>query len=125
MKRQVFADFLAQHPCVDVHSPLAECQDYVQIKLWTLAFDGSKHQKGAGAGTVITSHEGVDKKFMYRLDVQCSNNQAEYEALIIGLKLLKSLDVKTVQIMRDSQLVINQLLVEYKCNSSILEGYIS
>ena len=71
----------------------------MQIKPWTLAFDGSKHQKGVGAGVVITSPEGVDKKFMYRLDVQCSNNQAEYEALIIGLKLLKSLGAKAVQII--------------------------
>ena len=61
---------------------------------------------------------------MYRLDVQYSNNQVEYEALIISLKLLKSLDVTIVQIMGDSQLVINRLLGEYKCNSLILEEYL-
>ena len=72
---------------------------------------------------VINSPEEVDKKFMYRLDVRCSNNQAEYEALIISLKLLKSLNVQTVQIMGDSQLVINQL-GEYKCNSLMLEEYL-
>ena len=79
----------------------------MQIKPWTLAFNGSKHQKGVGAGVVITSPERVDEKFMYRLDVQCSNNQVEYEALIISLKLLKSLDMTTVQIMGDSKLVVN------------------
>ena len=73
---------------------------------------------------VITSPEGTDEKFMYRLDVECSNNQAEYEALIIGLKMLKSLDAKVIQIMGDSQLVINQLLGEYRCNSPILEEYL-
>ena len=72
------------------------------IKPWTLAFDGSKHQKGVGVGVVITSLKGVHKKFIYQLDVQCSNNQAEYEALIISLKLLKSLYVKTMQIIGDS-----------------------
>ena len=96
MKGQVLADFLAQHPCIEIHNPLAEYQRYVQIKPWTLPFDGSKHQKGFRARVVITSPEGVNKKFMYRLDVQCSNNQAKYEAFIISLKLLKSLDVKTV-----------------------------
>ena len=56
---------------------------------------------------VITSLKEVDEKFMYRLDIQCSNNQSKYEALIISLKILKSLDVKTVHIVGDSQLVIN------------------
>ena len=82
IKGQVLADFLAQHPCVEVQNPLTECYGYVQIKSWTLAFDGLKHQKGVGVGVVITSLEGVDKKFMYRLNVQCSSNQADYEALM-------------------------------------------
>ena len=73
---------------------------------------------------VITSPKEVDKKFMYQLDIQCSNNQAEYEAIIIGLKLLKSLNVKNVQVMGDSQLVINQLLGKYRCNNQILEEYV-
>ena len=57
-------------------------------------------------------------------NVQYFNNQIEYQTLIIGLKLFKSLDVKAVQIMGDSQIVINQLLGEYKCNSPTLEGYL-
>ena len=57
----------------------------MQIKLWTLAFDGSKHQKGVGPRVVITNLEGV-----------------EYKAFIIGLKLLKSLYANIVQIMGDS-----------------------
>ena len=84
MKRQALADFLAQHPWLEIQNPLANCQDYVQIKPWTLAFDGSKHQMRVGEGIVITSSEGVEEKFIYRLDIQCSNNQAKYEAFIIG-----------------------------------------
>ena len=40
MKGQVLANFLAQHPCIEVQNPLVECQGYVQIKPWTLAFNG-------------------------------------------------------------------------------------
>ena len=66
-------------------------------------------KKEVGIGVVITNPnlEGVDKKFIYQLDVQCSNNQVKFEALIISLKLLKYLDVKTVQIIEDSQLAFN------------------
>ena len=124
MKRHMLTNFLAQHSCIEVQNPLAKSQGYVQVKPWTLAFDRSKHRNGVGAGVVITSPKIVDKKFMYRLDVQCSDNQAGYEALIISLKLLRSLDVKTVQIMGYSQLLINQLLGEYKYNNPTLEEYI-
>ena len=74
MKGRVLVDFLTQHLCIEMQSPLVECQGYVQIKPWTLAFDGSKHQNGVGARVVITSPEEVDRKFMYWLDVQYSNN---------------------------------------------------
>ena len=67
-----------------------------------LALDGSKHQKGAGAGIVIASPNGVESKYMCSLDLQCSNNQVEYQALILGLKVLLSMDAKMIKILGDS-----------------------
>ncbi|KAK2991826.1 hypothetical protein RJ640_006386 [Escallonia rubra] len=55
----------------------------------------------------------------------CSNNQAEYVALIIGLEILLDMRVTTVQISGDSQLVIKQLNGEFKCNAPGLEMYFS
>ena len=57
---------------------------------------------------------------MCSLDLQCSNNQAEYQALILGLKLLLTMDAKVITIMKDSQLVIKQLIGEYKFNNLTL-----
>lgn len=46
-----------------------------------------------------------------------TNNQAEYEALIVGLELMIDMGVKNVIIRGDSQLVIHQLIGDFKCQS--------
>ena len=58
IKGQVKADFLAQHPCINVTDPLAEPILCINLKPWVLMFDGSKTKKGAGAGIAITSLDG-------------------------------------------------------------------
>ena len=42
VKGQALADFLAEHPCVDIQDLLDNCQGYVQLEPWVMAFDGSK-----------------------------------------------------------------------------------
>ncbi|KAL6189319.1 hypothetical protein ACLB2K_040708 [Fragaria x ananassa] len=51
-------------------------------------------------------------------------NQAEYEALIIGLEMLLDLGVREVQVFGDSLLIVNQLVVKFKCLSSSIEPYL-
>lgn len=58
-----------------------------------------------------------------QLEYECTNNQAEYEALIIRLEILLYWHELVVQIFGDSQLVINQLSIEYKCTSMALISY--
>ena len=52
-----------------------------------------------------------------------TNNQAEYQALIKGLELLKEVHVDAVEIFGDSMLVINQLAEIYECRSEVLITY--
>ena len=85
-----------------------------------LTFDGSKHQKESGAGIVITSPNRVESKYMCSLDLQYSNNQAEYRALILDLRVLLSMEAKVFKILGDSQLIIKQLVAEYKCKNPAL-----
>ncbi|CAL2240320.1 unnamed protein product [Prunus armeniaca] len=90
---------------------------------WTMYFDGSSTETRSGAGVVIESPQGQRWQFAFQLDFKCTNNQAEYEALIIGLEILKEMKATRVLVYGDSQLVINQLTVEYQCTSENLTMY--
>lgn len=64
---------------------------------------------GEGAGVWIYNLENDPSKgHAYRLNFKCTNNMAEYEALLLGLKLVKRLGAIRVSIMGDSELVIKQ-----------------
>jgi ribonuclease HI len=54
----------------------------------------------------------------------CTNNQAEYEALLFGLELLNFIRVKHVKAFGDSQLVVQQVLEEYQCFDGTLNSYL-
>ena len=92
---------------------------FVGQKSWMMYFDGSKHRGGAGIGILIISPTGVPTKFSIEVEDQKSNNEVEYEALIVGLQLLLDLNAKIVTVKGDSQLVVKQLTGEYNCLNNI------
>ena len=57
---------------------------------------------------------GEPTKFLFEIDKDYSINEAEYEALILGLEILTEKGIKTIEIIRDSQLVIKQVSKKYK-----------
>ena len=52
-----------------------------------------------------------------RLDYLCTNNEAEYEALLFGLEILKDAGVTHVEVYGDSLLVVQQVAKIFQCNS--------
>ncbi|KAI5348967.1 hypothetical protein L3X38_001854 [Prunus dulcis] len=60
--------------------------------LWTLFVDGSSNAQGCGAGLVLVSPDKVALEYALRFKFQASNNEAEYEALLGGLRLAKEMD---------------------------------
>jgi len=78
--------------------------------LWFLEFDGSVNKLGAGAGVWIHNKQNSHAEGQaYRLNFRCTNNMTEYEALLLGLRLVKSLQAIKVSILGDSDLVIQQV----------------
>jgi len=114
VKGQIMANFITQH-CGVV--------DALEIVPWTLFFDGSTCDRGAGMGIVLISPRGKKYEFSLPIAATSTNNQAEYQALIKGLELLKEVHANAVEIFGDSMLVINQLAEIYECRSEVLIAY--
>ena len=63
---------------------------------------------------VLISPEGKIMKYTARLQFPTTNNEAEYEALLIGLSLARVLETKTLIVQADSQLIIGQVKRDYE-----------
>ena len=70
-------------------------------------FDGSVAKVGAGASVFIISPIRDFKGLSYKLNFECTNNVAEYESLLLGMHDLKYMGAKMIQVIGDSELVIN------------------
>ena len=55
---------------------------------WRMNFDGAASKEGVGVGVLIKPPMGEPKLFSYKLHFKCTNNVAEYEALVLGLIVL-------------------------------------
>jgi ribonuclease HI len=72
-------------------------------------FDGSLNLEDAGAGVILISPTGEQLKYVLQIFWKVSNNEAEYEALLHGLRLAASLGIKRLLVYGDSAVVINQV----------------
>ena len=73
----------------------------------SLRIDGSSNMNGSGTGVVLESPTGENVCYTLRLKFPPSNNEAEYEALIAGLRLAKEMGIKQAKVYSNSQLVVN------------------
>jgi ribonuclease HI len=86
-------------------------------------FDGSLMKTGAGAGLLFISLLGKHLRYVLRLHFPASNNVAEYEALVNGLRIAIELGVRRLDARGDSQLVIDQVMKNSHCRDPKMEAY--
>jgi ribonuclease HI len=83
-------------------------------------FDGSLKLGGGSAGVLFISLRGEQLKYVFQILFEVSNNEAEYEALLHGLRLVVSLGIKRLLVCGDSLLVVQQVNKEW----DIMDAYI-
>ncbi|GJS35608.1 reverse transcriptase domain-containing protein [Tanacetum coccineum] len=123
IKGQILADFIVERP--DEESPdelMAEPEELPEP--WTLFTDGSSCIDGSGAGLILTNPEGVEFTYAMRFRFEATNNEAEYEALIAGLRIAEQMGVKNLQANVDSRLVANQVNGSYVAKESGMVQYL-
>jgi ribonuclease HI len=91
--------------------------------MWSMSFDGAVNREGAGAGVWINPPSLDTKLCSYKLAFDCTNNMAEYEALVLGLKALKEMGAKKIVVHGDSELIINQVKGIYQSKHPRLRAY--
>ena len=110
------ADFIAKF--INVEGPGAE--KYPQ---WNIHTDGSFNRQVGGASIVLHSLEEDKIEFMVLLDFPTTNNEAEYETLVVGLDLVRVAGDARVVIHYDSQVIINQINGYYECKGERIKKY--
>jgi ribonuclease HI len=72
-------------------------------------FDGASSSEGAGAGVVFVSPAQETISLSYKLEFEATNNVAEYEALVLGLRATREMGIQEVAVFGDAELVVQQI----------------
>ena len=86
-----------------------ELDEVDEVQRWVVNVDGSSTLYAGGIKVILKSSKGDKLKYVARLQYQTTNNEAEYEILLKGLELAKSLGAESIIVQGDSQLIINQV----------------
>src|SRR3954469_16957853 len=87
-------------------------------------FDGSKRKQGAGAGVVLISPKGEKLKYIMQVNFdKASNNEAEYEALLHGMRMAKACGATRLIIYKDSNLVVQQTMKDREAVADNMVAY--
>ncbi|XP_065017743.1 uncharacterized protein LOC135644202 [Musa acuminata AAA Group] len=119
IKAHFVADFIAeltQIEDVDLEQP---------SEGWVLHVDGSANSKGAGAGLVLLAPDERSFERSLCFGFQATNNEAEYEALLAGLRLALEMQVDAIHVLTDLQLVAEQLSGEYEARDLVMAKYLA
>ena len=103
IKAQALADFIVEFTLPNKDSLTNE------VERWTIQTDGSSAQRRGGVGVVITTPDEEMLKYGVQLKFLATNNEAEYEGILMGLRLGKALGAKNLLVQNDSRLMIGQI----------------
>jgi hypothetical protein len=103
MKGQAVADFIVGY---SIDQNKDDLFSLVSIHPWKLFFGDSACREGQGVGVVLVSPRGAIFELSARLEYFCTNNQAEYEVILLGLQIMSSMGVKHVKAFGYSLLVV-------------------
>jgi ribonuclease HI len=86
-------------------------------------FDGSKQHQGSGAGVTLKSPTEEELQYVLQIHFEATNNMAEYEALLHGLRVAKEIRIKHIICCGDSDLVAQQVAGTWNARNSIMAAY--
>jgi ribonuclease HI len=91
--------------------------------IWKMFFDGASSNMGAGAKVVFVSPCQETISMSYKLEFEVTNNVAEYEPLVLGLRAVKEMGIKEMAMFGDVELIIQQVKNVYQAKHTHLRNY--
>ncbi|XP_071733139.1 uncharacterized protein [Rutidosis leptorrhynchoides] len=128
IKGQVLADFIAETDSVneeDVKNSTQVITPKIENEEWKLYTDGASSSDGSGAGLILVNPEGKEFTYALRFKFNTTNNEAEYGALLAGLRMVKELKILHLRAFIDSQLVSNQIKGTFEAKQPTIQQYLS
>ncbi|XP_028087698.1 uncharacterized protein LOC114288396 [Camellia sinensis] len=101
----------------------SDCWKLFMGEMWKLFVDGASNRHGAGLGIVLNSPDGLVIEQAITLGFPASNNEAEYEALLAGLRNALRMKASALMVFSDSKLVVNQVSGEYEARDERMAKY--
>nr|GEV85522.1 reverse transcriptase domain-containing protein [Tanacetum cinerariifolium] len=93
VKGKILSDFIVERPEEDSLDTLIEVEEELP-EPWILLKGRSSCTNSSGAGLILTNLEGMEFTYALRFRFDTTNNEAEYEALIAGLRIAKQMVVE-------------------------------
>ncbi|NCG69396.1 reverse transcriptase-like protein [Bacillus coagulans] len=134
VKGQILADLVAEftEPHLEEVTPTLDLDGrsigMVSLRSplpWEVYVDGASNQRGSGVGLVLISPERIIIEKALRLDFSATNNEAEYEALLMGMTMVRRMGGKSVEMFSDSRLIVGQVQGEFEAKDERMQGYLS
>ncbi|KAK3039298.1 hypothetical protein RJ639_026682 [Escallonia herrerae] len=122
IKAQALADFIVE--CTLLEEP-PQLVISAAPDPWNLYVDGSSALASSGGRLILISPEGFTIEYALRFGFQASNNEAEYEAFLTGIRLAHALKVDSLFVHSDSQLVVNHVLGDYEARDERMAQYLN
>ena len=91
---------------------------------WKIYINRASSAQGSGVGIVIRGPNKVKIKYAVQLKYNATNNAAEYEALLTGLKLAIEVRAEHLKVYFNSQLVVNQVKGTYQVKEPSIAKYV-
>ena len=92
---------------------------------WRVYVDGVANHRGSGVGLILISPERTIIEKSLRLGFSATNNETEYEVLLVGMTMVQKMGGKVVEIFSDSRLVVGQVQGELEVKDIRMQEYLS
>ncbi|GJX19165.1 reverse transcriptase domain-containing protein [Tanacetum coccineum] len=91
---------------------------------WRLYTDGASNLDGSGAGLMLIDPEGKEYTYALCFEFKATNNEAEYEALLAGLRIAQEMEITKVAIFMHFQLLVNQIKGTFAAKQASIKEYL-